>query len=267
MKLRTLVIALAVAATPAVVTADRLTDKDLRQLVARIEDGRDRFDDALDDKIKDAVFRGESGEVDMEHFLNDFQASIDRVEERLTPEYSASTEAAALLRYGSAIERFFRQQPAGTKGESEWNRLAADLKIFAAAYGADFPLRDGDTVRRMGDREVASAADGVAKAIDKLEDALEDDLDGDNASASKSAREAVDRDLDDLAKDAKQLRDRVKDGKPSSAEAERVLTRAARIQSFIAGHRTPRAATEWRGVATDLETIAVAYRAPWPASR
>jgi hypothetical protein len=243
-----------------------LTDKDLKQLVARIETGRDRFDNALDDKIKHAVFRGTSGEVDMDHFLNDFQESIDRVEERLTPEYSASAEAATLLRYGSAIERFFRQQPAGTKGESEWNRLAADLKIFAAAYGAEFPLREGDTVRRMGDREIASAADGVARSLDRLEDAIHDDLSGDD-TVSKSARDAVGRDVDDLAKDAKLLRDRVKDGKPSSAEAERLLSRAARVQSFIAGHRTPKSASEWRGISMDLETIAISYREPWPTSR
>ena len=266
MRFPAIVIAIALVAGAVVVAADRLTDKDLKQLVSRIETGRDRFDNALDDKIKHAVFRGTSGEVDMDHFLNDFQESIDHVEERLTSEYSASTEAATLLRYGSAIERFFRQQPAGTKGESEWNRLADDLRIFAAAYGAEFPVREGDTVRRMGDREIASAADGIAKALDTLDDTLDDDL-GDDAGVRKATREAVDRDVDDLIKDAKRLRDRVKDGKPSSAEAERLLLRAARLQSFIAGHRTPKSASEWRGISADLETIAIAYREPWPASR
>src|SRR5262245_12869998 len=59
--------------------ADRLTDRDVKGLVSRIEDGRNRFDDALDGKLKNTILRGPSGEVDVKRFLNDFQESIDRL--------------------------------------------------------------------------------------------------------------------------------------------------------------------------------------------
>src|SRR4029453_15110999 len=132
---------LAMCSVP-LLAADRLTDRDVKALVDRIEKGRDKFDDALDDKLKHSIVRGPNGEVNVDAFLNDFQKNIDRLEERLKPDYAASAEAGTLLRQATVIDAFFRQQPSGTRGESEWNRLATDMKALAKAYGAQFPLAD-----------------------------------------------------------------------------------------------------------------------------
>ena len=132
-----------------VLAQERLNDKDVKALVSRVETGRDKFDNAIDNDLKNKVIRGPNGEVDVEHFLNDFQQNIDKVEERLKSNYAASTEVATLLRQATIIEAFFRQQAPGTKGESEWNRLAADLSTLAGAYGAVVPLSEHATVRRM----------------------------------------------------------------------------------------------------------------------
>jgi len=143
--------------------ADRLADRDVKALVARIEQGRDRFDDALDGKLKRSIVRGPGGEVNVEDFLNDFQKNIDRVEERLKPDYAASAEVATLLQQASTVHRFFRQQPPRTKGESEWNRLETDFKALAGAYATDFPLTENSTVRRIGDGELAASLDELSK--------------------------------------------------------------------------------------------------------
>jgi hypothetical protein len=245
--------------------ADRLTDRDVKALVARIEDGRDRFDDALDGDLKDDIVRGPSGEVKVEHFLNDFQENIDRLEERLKPEYAASAEAATLLRQATLIDRFFRQQPTGTRGESEWNRLATDLKTLAAAYGTDFPLAEGAPVRRIGDRELAETAKGIADTANRLKKSLDNDLKKDT-TVDRQAREAIVAEADQLSKEAKTLRDRVNDGDPSSAKARQVLNRAANVQSFIAGHRVPASAAAWSSVTERLQNVASAYGGSWPAS-
>ncbi|HET7217135.1 MAG TPA: hypothetical protein VFJ02_03775 [Vicinamibacterales bacterium] len=252
-----ILLAIAVTASPAV-AADRLTDRDVKELVARIEQGRDRFDNALDGKLKDSIVRGASGEVRVDKFLDDFQENIDRLEERLKPEYAASAEAATLLRQATLIERFFKQQPPGTKGESEWNRLTTDLKALAAAYGAEFPLADNASVRRLGDREVAVNAEQIADAADQLKDSLDAELKKD-PSIDKATRQGIVHDVDQLSKDAKTLRGRVKDSKPSSAEADQLLARAARIRTFIESHNTPAAAGAWAGLNGRLQTLASAY--------
>ena len=250
-------IAAGVTVSPAL-AADRLTDRDVKDLVARIEQGRDRFDDALDGKLKDSIVRGESGEVRVDRFLDDFQENIDKLEERLKPDYAASAEAATLLRQATLIERFFRQQPPGTKGESEWNRLATDLKTLAAAYGTAFPIPEGASIRRLGDRELAANAEQIAAAAGRLKSALDADLKKDPAVA-RETREAIVREVDQLAKDAKTLRSRVKDGKPSSAEADQMLARATRVRTFIERHPTATSAGPWTELTGQLQTVAGAY--------
>jgi hypothetical protein len=246
--------------------ADRLTDKDVKALVARIEQGRDRFDDTLDDKVKRDTIRGSSGEVKVENFLNDFQENIDRVEERLRPDYAASAEVGTLLRQASIIDEAFRRHPGGTRGESEWNRLAMDLKTLAMAYGASFPLNENATVRRIGDGELAEAIEEVARAGDRLKKSLDSDLKKDPTVGKESRQDSV-AEAQELARDAKALRKRVKDGQPSSAEADQLLVRAAKIQSIIEKHQMPASAGIWASANEPLQNLASAYGSSWHPGR
>jgi len=265
MKKRTAVVAAIVllCLPSAALSADRLTDRDVKSLIERINDGRDRFEGALDDNVKNGILRGANGEVNVKNFLNDFQESIERLKDRMKPEYAASSEAGTVLRQASQISNYFGRQPAGTRGESEWNRLATDLKALAAAYGTDFPLSDNATVRRIGDRELAATADEVAKAADKMKQTLGNELKKDK-TIDKTQRETMVGEADQLAKDAKVLRDRVKDGDPSSAEAQRLLAQASKVQSLLGNYKAPMAAGALGGVRARLLSIASAYGASWP---
>jgi hypothetical protein len=246
------------------VAADRLTDRDVKALVERIDQERDKFQDALDDKVKHSILRGPGGEVDVERYLKDFDDNIDKLKDRLKGNYAASAEVGAVLRQASGIDNGFRQQPPGTKGESEWNRLATDLKALAHAYGTDFPLAPNATVRRMGDGEVASTAESISKSADQLKKALDNDLKKDT-TIDKATRQAIVDGAGQMSKDAKTLRDRVKSGNPSSAEAARIFDHASRIQSFLDSHRAPTASGIWNGVAPKLSPLAGAYGLSWPA--
>ena len=265
MKKRTAVAAavLSLCIPAAALSADRLADKDVKSLIERINDGRDRFEGALDDKVKNGILRGANGEVNVKNFLNDFQESIERLKDRMKPEYAASAEAGTVLRQASQISNYFGRQPAGTRGESEWNRLATDLKALATAYGTEFPLPENATVRRIGDRELAASADEVAKAADKVKQALDNELKKDK-TIDKTQREAIVGQADQLAKDAKSLRDRVKDGDPSSAEAERLLAQASKVKSLLGNYKAPMASGALSGAGAKLQSVASAYGASWP---
>jgi hypothetical protein len=241
----------------------RLTDREVTALVERIDQERDKFQNALDDKVKHSILRGPGGEVDVERYLKDFDENIDKLKDRLKENYAASAEVGAVLRQASGIDNGFRQQPPGTRGESEWNRLATDLKALAHAYGTDFPFAPNATVRRMGDGEVASTADSISKSADQLKKALDDDLKT-NTTIDKATRQAIVDGAGQMSKDAKTLRDRVKSGNPSTAEAARIFDHASRIQSFLDSHRTPTASGIWRGIAPTLGPLAGAYGFSWP---
>ena len=251
------------AAAPAS-AADRLTDRDLKSLVERIDQARGRFEDALDSQLKHSVMRGPSGELDVDKFLDDFETRVDALGDRLKPDYSASQEASAVLGHATAIDNYFRKQPRGTKGDSEWGRLAADLQTLAAAYGAAFPLAEGATVRRLTDREVAAELALVDRGAKALKKPVETDLKKDKALDAKT-RQAILAEADRLALDAKALRDRVSAGQPSASEADRLLAQAATLKASLDQHPAPSAAQAWADLMKSLQTVAGAYGRSWPA--
>ena len=71
-------------------------------------------------------------------------------------------------------------------------------------------------------------------------------------AASDPSREAIVQEADGLSKDAKVLRDRLNDSKPSSAEADQVMSRAAKLHTFIQGRQVPGAANVWTGIRPQL---------------
>lgn len=228
-------LALAAAAlclAPAFAGAERLTDKDLEKLISKIASDEDKFRDALDPQLKKAVYRGPNGEVNVERFLKDFSDAAEKLEDRYKKDYSASTEAGDLLRQGTTIDNYFKRDQAATKGESEWNRFADNLKALAGAYGTEFPLPAGAAVRRVSDKEVVAAADGLARDADRLKKAVDSGL-KQNKSIDKATREAAVRDIDVLKRDANALKSAVNAGKPASAQAEQLLTHVGKVNEFL----------------------------------
>jgi hypothetical protein len=98
-------LAVALLAAPAV-RADRPTDKDVKDLIERLNHDRDRFEDQLDGKLKRSILRGPGGEVNVERYLDDLQDNVGKLKDRFTPQYAASQEASKVLRQSSDIQRY-----------------------------------------------------------------------------------------------------------------------------------------------------------------
>lgn len=240
--------------------ADRPTDKDVRQLLERIDSDRDRFEDQLDGKLKDSIVRGPGGEIKVDRYLHDLQENVDKLKDRFSTQYAASAEATTVLRQGSDIQRFMSTQPPNLDGASEWNRLAGSLGELAAAYGTSFPLPDGVLARRMNDDEVRKAAEDAADTADSFKKALDSSLKLDK-SISVATREAVVKDADEFKKNAQKLASTIGEGKPSSGEAKALLQHAAAIRG--GGHAlSPATRTAWASVEEQLGKVAQAYGMP-----
>ncbi len=240
--------------------ADRLRDKDVKDLMERIDHERDRFEDQLDGKLKDSIIRGSAGEVNVGKFLDDLQDNVGKMKDRFKPDYSAGTEVTTVLRQGTSVQKFMSTQPPNFDGASEWNRLAGSLGELAAAYNTAFPLPEGATAHRMNDEEVRVAADDVANSADRFKNALDDMLKEDK-SIDKPTRDAAVKNAEQLKKDAENLSSTIGDEKPASGEAKALLQHAAAIRS--AG-RTAAPATQasWMTVEAALSKIAQAFSLP-----
>jgi hypothetical protein len=233
---------------------ERLTDKDVKALMVRVDEGRDRFEDSLEGKLKGAMYRSATAEVDVGKALDEFQANMDEMKDRFTDNYSASSETAKILRQGSNIDGFMKGHP-GMKGSSEWDHLASDLKALAAVYGTEFPLPEGAAVRRMNDKEVAMAADSLAKQADQLKKQISKDK-----TIPKDQQEIYKQDIEAFQKSAKTLKSRLSDSKPSSSEARAVMDQAAQIgKNLEAGTMSPAISTAWSTMQASLSKLGQAF--------
>jgi hypothetical protein len=234
-------------------TGDRLTDKDVKTLIESVDQARDRFEDQLEGKVKNAVVRTASGEVQVRPALEDFQKEVENLKARFTGEYAASSEVAIVLRRGNAIDRLMKSQPTGTKGSSEWDRLARELGTLAAVYRTTFPLPEGAAVRRINDKEASAMAAEVGVRADEIERAVKADK-----TLDKPAKKALLEEVEKIAKQAKTLTDRLNDQKPATADA-RALREAVAALSVSGRQLPPSVLTPIGSMRAPLSTLEQAF--------
>jgi hypothetical protein len=257
------IIVAALVAMPTVL-ADRMSDKDVKALIERINHDRDRFEDQLDGKLKRSILRGPGGEVNVERYLDDLQENVGKLKDRFSSSYAASAEATTVLRQGSDIAHFMSSQLANFDGASEWNRLASSLGDLAAAYSTTMPMAGGQQARRLNDQEVRKTADDLSRSADQFKKDLDSSLKSDK-TVDKAARESAVREVDALKKDAKELASIVGDGRPASGEAKALLDRANAIRTASSARTlSPAARSAWGTLESGLGKLAQAFNMPPP---
>jgi hypothetical protein len=215
-------------------TGERLSDKDVKDLVHEVDTGRDKFEGNLDGSFKGSTLRSPTGETKVSVALQVYQDSTKKLQHGFTPDYSASSEAATVLRESMRIDAFMKGPSAPAKGRLEWDRQVVNLKRLAEAYGTTFPLPEAAAVRRFNDKEAADMAGAVVTQADLLKRAVDADK-----TLAKPDQKALKTEVEAVVKQAKTLRSLLKDGKPSSADAAALRQKVEALTA--AGRQLPAA--------------------------
>lgn len=244
--------------------AERLTDKQLEQVVKNIDQGFDRWKDDLERRnVDDAVIRSASGTIKVEEFLRDFERDIDTLKDRFEGTYAAGPEVTALLRRASDVER--RNQANSSDGGTAWKTLSGQFAAMAAAYGVSWPMPASAVAQRLNDRELAGRMNQAASAADKLRSPMKNAA-GKNPSLAKPAVASAENDLKALKDAAKQLENGLKGGRATAADATRVLELAAKSRTFAQGVGPMAVAgtAQLNTLDGSMQALARAYNVSWP---
>jgi hypothetical protein len=201
------------AAGAAAQSPQRLSDNDIKRLVADVDQARDRFEDQLDGKVKNGIVRGPAGEIRVKSALEDFERDMENLKSRFAADYAASAEVQAVLRRANLLHDIMQAQPAGLKGTSEWEKLATQLRGLAGAYAAEFPLAEGGAARRTNDAEAAASAGLLVEQADALKDTINADR-----TLAKPDKTALKNRVAEFAKQAKVVESRLKEHEPATSE-------------------------------------------------
>ena len=264
MKTTGLLIALLLAAAPLTASADRLTDKQVDDTIDQVKKSYDRWKDGLEKaNMDDAVIRSAAGTTDVKQFLKGFKDDLDKLDDKFGSQYSAIPEATAVLRKGSDVERRYARQ--GGAASSEWTALSNSLGSLARAYGLAWPIESLDVQpTRLNDKELVARLESAARAVKTVEDEA-DKAAGKDKAVAKPERERLKADLKSLETTVKDLRSRINDDKPGSAEAKTLLQRVTELQPRIAALQamsTP-GKTAWNNVTGAAQVVSRAFGEPF----
>jgi hypothetical protein len=238
---------------------DRLTDKDVEDLLAQVENTRSKFEAALDKDLKNTVLQGQRADINTNEFFDDLQDQVKRTRERFKKDYSASSEVIALLGYATRLDRWVKTQPAGFRGSIEWEPFASDLRRLAAAYNTTVPMPAAGMARRFNDTELVAAAAAVEKLIDPFRHELELSLTT-NKALSPEKRQSTLLQVDTLRSHAHALNLSLANKQKGVAEADGVIKQALYIVEWIAKNQVSSATrAAWTPLRGELAIVALSY--------
>jgi hypothetical protein len=135
-------VALMVALTSIGVTAQyqqsrvyRGTDRQVRQLIRRIENRSDEFRQSVAAALDQSRIDGTNREDNINQFVSDFEMATNQLRDRFNRQQSVVADVQAVLDRAALIDRFMRRNRLGGRAEQDWASLRLDLSELANTYG------------------------------------------------------------------------------------------------------------------------------------
>lgn len=112
----------------------RLTDKEIQQILHRIEQQADKFRSSLDTALDKSRLDGTSREDDINAFIKGFDQEVKRLHDRFDEHKSVAADVQAVLDRAARIDDFMRRRRLTDKAQDEWSALRINLDELAQAY-------------------------------------------------------------------------------------------------------------------------------------
>lgn len=248
--------------------AERMNDKAIEQHGKQVKEGFDIWKHALERRnLDDAVIRSAAGTIDVKEFLKAFEKDIETFNDRFRKSKSAGSEATALLRRASDVERRVREQ-GGISTPAEWAALASQCKSLAAAYGVAFPIESMEvSANRLSDEDMAAQLELMRDRAKRVRGPA-DDAAKKAAGMDKAARETIKLELDSVARLAGGVAAKIKSGEAASVQVSQLLAVAHSVRGKLEALNLPQAArNDWSTVDRAAMFVARAFGEQWTPSQ
>jgi hypothetical protein len=127
-------IAATVVAASAQVLPYRVSDRQVQNLINRIETESNTFRAEAQNSIDRSIWNGTNREASMESLLNSFETATDNLRDNFTSRRSSAADVQAVLNRAMAVDRLMRSNTFTTRTQSEWTQIRSDLDTLAGYY-------------------------------------------------------------------------------------------------------------------------------------
>lgn len=112
----------------------RLSEKEVEQIIHRIETESDRFRSSLDSALDRSRFNGSRREDDINAFVKDFYGETKRLHDHFDAHKSSGADVQSVLDRAARIDDFMRRIRLTNKAQNDWSTLRTNLEELARVY-------------------------------------------------------------------------------------------------------------------------------------
>jgi hypothetical protein len=113
----------------------RITEKEMKQLLERIDKGAETFRGDLKKALDRSELDDTRAEKEIKKLLADFTESTEKLKEKYGEKNSANSAVQEVLRRGDLLDRFMQGHRFSPVAETSWRSLRDKLDELARAYG------------------------------------------------------------------------------------------------------------------------------------
>ena len=120
----------------------RVTDREVDNVLRRIEQQSDRFRSALDSSLDKSRFNGSREEDDINRFVKEFYEQTKTLRDHFKDHKSTSADVESVLERAARIDDFMRRNPLRKNNAMrEWQQLRGNLDELAQIYSVSWQWR------------------------------------------------------------------------------------------------------------------------------
>lgn len=116
----------------------RVTDKEVEEIIHRIEHQSDVFRKSLDSALDKSRFNGSRREDDINAFVKDFYKETKTLHDHFDHHKSTSNDVQTVLDRAAEIDQFMRRNRLRRQAQNDWSNLRASLDDLARVYNVSW---------------------------------------------------------------------------------------------------------------------------------
>jgi len=116
----------------------RLSDKQVKKLMAQLKKDTGRFRKSLDSSLDKSRLNGTNREDDINRFLKNYEDATERLYSRFKDNKSVGADVEAVLDGAAEIDRLMTRRIASERAERDWAAVRQDLRQLAEAYNVSW---------------------------------------------------------------------------------------------------------------------------------
>ena len=244
----------------------RVSDRQVQNLLTRIETKTNTYKDALDRALDQSRLNSTNREDNINEFVSDFENATDTLKQNFDDRRSVSNDVQEVLNRAAFIDRFMSRNRLNAVTQRNWRNLRTDLSTLAGYYSVSFDLNTqptntntGNNPYRVADRDVQNLLAQLEQRTDVYKREMNNSLDRGALNNTRS-EETIYAYITEFEKATDSLKQRFDARRSTSADVQEVLSRANFIDGVMRDYRFGVGAeNQWRLINTDLAKLSNYY--------